>query len=200
MKTTYTLKDKTSVIVRDLTSDDVETSLQFFLSIPDNERRYLRSDVTSRQHIEERIQQALSGKIVRRVVELDGKIIADGSLEILTEEWRGGTGHLRLVIGKDYRNLGVGHLLAWDLYHVANENKLNRIVTKLMRPQVNTIALFEELGFKVGGLIPDYLVDRMGETQDMVILVCPLETLRKAHAFIGEWVDASHTSIGAGEI
>ncbi|MFQ6612654.1 MAG: GNAT family N-acetyltransferase [Fidelibacterota bacterium] len=200
METTYSLKDKTIVTVRDLASEDVDASLRFFLSIPENERRYLRSDVTSRKHIEDRIQQALAGKIIRRVVELDGIIIADGSLEILTEEWKDGTGHIRLVIGKDYRNRGAGHILAWDLYHTAYNHKLKRIVTKLMRPQVNTISLFEELGFKVSGLIPDYLVDRMGKAQDMVILVCPLDMLRKAHAFVGDWVDSGNSSIGAGEI
>lgn len=200
MKQFYTLKNNMPVTVRDLLLEDVEASLQFFLAIPEEERRYLRSDVSDRDHIAKRIQEALSGKIIRRVLTVENKIVADGSLEILSERWKGGTGHLRLVVHGDYKDLGAAYVLAWNLYHVAYENHLNRIVTKLMRPQEDLIAVYEELGFKHEGLLPNYVTDQLGKEQDMVVMICALEDLRRAHAFVGDWIEGEHTTIGAGEM
>ncbi|MEE8334905.1 MAG: hypothetical protein V3S48_00535, partial [Candidatus Neomarinimicrobiota bacterium] len=67
MKKPYSLKDNRSVTVRDLTTKDVDMSLNFFNSLPEIERRYLRSKVTDRNHIEARIQSSLSGQIIRRI-------------------------------------------------------------------------------------------------------------------------------------
>ncbi|MEE8335787.1 MAG: GNAT family N-acetyltransferase, partial [Candidatus Neomarinimicrobiota bacterium] len=175
-------------------------SLNFFNSLPEIERRYLRSKVTDRNHIEARIQSSLSGQIIRRIVTLEDRIIADGSLEILSDEWKEGTGYMRLVIHSKFRNLGAGFVLAWNLYQTAYDNKLKRIITKLMRPQTDLVETYEELGFKHEGLLPNYVIDQLGKEQDMIIMVCSLEELRNAHAFIGDWIEAGHASIGAGEM
>lgn len=196
----YTLKDNRPVTVRDLTTKDVDISLNFFNSLPEIERRYLRSKVTDRNHIEERIQSSLSGKIIRRIVTLEDRIIADGSLEILSDEWTEGTGYIRLVIPSKFRNLGTGYVLAWNLYQTAYDNKLKRIITKLMRPQTDLVETYEELGFRHEGLLPNYVIDQLGKEQDMIIMICSLEELRNAHAFIGDWIEVGHASIGAGEM
>lgn len=196
----YRLKDNTQITVRNLSLEDVDASLQFFLTIPQAERNYLRSDVSKREHIEKRIQEALSGKIIRRVVMVKNKIVSDGSLEILRGRWRGGTGYLRLVVLGDYKDLGAAYVLAWNLYNEAYENHLNKIVTKLMRPQKTLISVYEELGFKREALLPNYVTDQLGNEQDMVIMVCALEDLRRAHAFVGDWIEGEHTNIGAGEM
>jgi len=194
------LKDKTPVSIRDLSKEDVDSSLRFFKSLSENERRYLRSKVTEKKHIKNRIESSLSGNIIRRAVFLKDSIIADGSLETFTDEWKEGTGYMRLVLHNNYRNLGAGHILAWDLFQTAYDNKLKRLITKLMRPQTGLTGLYEELGFKHEGLLPNYVIDQLGIEQDMLIMICSLEDLRKVHDFIGDWIDAGHTSIGAGEM
>ena len=50
-----TLRDGRSVAVRTLTKDDVDRSLAFFCSLPPEDRRYLRVDVTRRELVERRI-------------------------------------------------------------------------------------------------------------------------------------------------
>jgi len=39
-----------------------------------------------------------------------------------------------------------------------------------------------------------------GHEQDMVVMAAPLEELRSAHNFIGDWLDNDHSSVGAGEM
>jgi hypothetical protein len=45
MEHSYTLKDGTELIIRNLTIDDLQLSYDFFISIPEEKRKYFRSDV-----------------------------------------------------------------------------------------------------------------------------------------------------------
>ncbi|MFQ6607237.1 MAG: GNAT family N-acetyltransferase [Fidelibacterota bacterium] len=200
MEHKYTLRDGAEMTVRNLTLDDVDLSHQFFLSLTDQERRYLRSDVTNIKHVRERIEATQTGNIIRRIAFIKNEVVGDGSLEIYTEEWKGGTGHLRLLIPEAYRHSDVGAVLLSDFYEVAKGRKLKHIITKLMRPQKDVIEMYEHLGFKIEGILPDYVVDRTGKEQDMVILTCSLENLQKVHDFVGSWIDDEHGTIGAGEM
>jgi len=200
MKHTYTLRDGTELTIRDLTMEDVDLSHEFFLSLSEEERRYLRSDVTNIEHVRERIKVTESGNIIRRIAFIGDEMVGDGSLEISTEEWKGGTGHLRLLIPEAYRDSDVDAVLVSDLYDAAKERQLKNIITKLMRPQKEVIKMYEHLGFSIEGILSDYLIDQTGEEQDMVILICALEDLQKVHDFVGGWIDDEHGTIGAGEM
>ncbi len=69
-----------------------------------------------------------------------------------------------------------------------------------MRPQKDLMNIYTNLGFKMEGVLPDYVQDLKGKEQDMVIMVASLEDLRSAHSFIGDWLDNDHSSVGAGEM
>ena len=43
------LKDGTDVLLRSMTKDDLERSLAFFQGLPEEDRTYLRRDVTKRK-------------------------------------------------------------------------------------------------------------------------------------------------------
>ena len=76
------------ISVRDLSSDDLQEAFSFFSGIPESQRNYFRSDVIDKTHLKDRAKQAESGKIIRRVSEMNGEIVGDASLEIETEMWK----------------------------------------------------------------------------------------------------------------
>ena len=85
-----TLKDGTAVHIREMTPDDVDRSLRFFLTLPQEDRIYLRRDVTDREVIVQRIREIRSGAVRRIVATLGDGIVADGSLEISGQgRWTG---------------------------------------------------------------------------------------------------------------
>ena len=51
------------------------------------------------------------------------------------------------------------------------------IIVKMMRPQVAAQKICRKLGFRDEVLIPDYVRDRDGTRQDMVLMRCDLESL-----------------------
>ena len=200
MEHKYTFKDGSHLIVRDMTIEDTDLSYAFFNSIPEFRRRYFRSDVTNHEHIIERIKTMESGSIIRRIAIYNGKIVGDGSLEIATKSWKSGEAELRLVILPEYEKKEIQLALVKDFYDTAYHEQLNKIIAKFMRPQENLQQIYEEAGFKMEGILPNYVVDQQGKEQDMIIMVASLEDIRKAHHFIGDWLQDEHGSIGAGEM
>ena len=200
MEHTYRLKDGSQVIVRDLTVDDVEASHEFFKSFSEDRRRYFRSDVTVLDYIRKRILKTEDGQIIRRVAILDGEFVGDGSLEIATKSWKSGEAQLRLVILPEYEGKGIQFVFAKDMYDMAHERHLNKIIVKFMRPQEDLMRIYSELGFHMEGVLPDYLVDQAGHEQDMVVMIATLEDMRKAYKFVGDWLDDEHGTIRAGEM
>jgi L-amino acid N-acyltransferase YncA len=175
MEKTETLKDGTKVTIRNLAIEDLDRLMDFYRSLPEEDRKYLRIDVTNRNIVKQRIEAAGSGNIFR-IIALEGdNVIADGALELTTEEWRRHQGELRVIVAKEFRRKGVGMIIMRELYFLAIEKKVEKVVAKMMRPQVEARTICRKLGFHEELLIPDYVKDQTGKFQDLVIMICDIQ-------------------------
>ncbi|MCP4902481.1 MAG: hypothetical protein GY906_36420, partial [bacterium] len=87
VETTVSLKDDREVVIRTMTPRDAEMSYEFFCGLPDEDRRYLRVDVTRHDLVKSRILE-MSGERVERLVAVQGEaIVADGALELAGHGW-----------------------------------------------------------------------------------------------------------------
>ena len=130
------------IVIRDLSSDDLENALAFFSAIPESQRKYFRSDVIDKTHLKDRAKQSESGKIIRRVAEMNGEIVGDTSLEIETESWKSSSAYLRMVVPEKQIGKGIQFAMAKDMYDIAHDKKLEKIATKLMRPQKDLLEIY----------------------------------------------------------
>jgi L-amino acid N-acyltransferase YncA len=73
--------------------------------------------------------------------------------------------------------LGLGTVVARELFHLASKFRVDRIVVRLMRPQAGAHRIFKRLGFNEEFLIPEHVRDRSGTWQDLIIMRCPLQEL-----------------------
>ncbi len=199
-KKTYRLTNEEKVTVRDLNHNDVLQSQKFFQAIPESERKYFRSDVLDIKHLQERCLESEKGKIIRRIALMSDAIVGDASLEIETDFWKSGSAFLRLVIDPMHIGTGVQYVLAKDMYDIAHDQHLEKIIAKFMRPQKDLMDIYQKLGFRVEGVLPDYVHDQEGKEQDMVVMQASLDEMRKAQQFIGDWLDNGHGTVGAGEM
>lgn len=179
MEKTETLKDGSKVLIRALRLDDLDTLMKFYAALPPEDRKYLRIDVTNRKMVEQRIRLIASGNVFRIVALHEDEIIADGALELSGDEWRKHQGELRVIVARPYQHKGLGMIMVRELYFLAVEKKVELAVVKMMRPQVAAQKIFRKLGFREELLIPDYVLDQSGETQDMIIMVCNIKDLWK---------------------
>jgi GNAT superfamily N-acetyltransferase len=174
---TVTLKDGGEVTVRNMRPSDVEMSFAFFSALPEEDRRYLRVDVTRREIVERRTTELDSGRVDRLVAVVGDEIVADGALELEGHGWGDAIGELRLIVARPYQHRGLGTLLARELYYLAMQRKLDRIVVRVMRPQSRAHRIMRRLGFREEFLIPEHVRDLDGAWQDLIIMRCNLDEL-----------------------
>lgn len=176
---TETLKDGTIVTIRNLAIEDLDRLMSFYRSLPEEDLKYLRVDVTNRNIVKQRIEFAEAGDIFRIIALKGDSIIADGALELTTEERSRHQGELRVIVAEEFRRKGVGMIIMRELYFLAVEKKVEKVVAKMMKPQVAAGKICKTLGFHEELVIPDDVKDQTGKSQDLVIMTCNIQELWK---------------------
>ena len=179
MKKKEILKDGTKVEIKNFVRDDLDKLMKFYRSLPEIDRKYLRVDVTDRHVVEQRIKLIKTGNLTRIIAMKGSKIIGDGALELSREEWRKHHGELRVIVSREHRRKGLGMILMRELYFIAARKNVQKVVAKFMRPQAAARKILRQLDFHEEMLIPDYVRDLAGKTQDMVIMTCDMKDFWK---------------------
>lgn len=171
------VKDGRQVTVRSMHPTDVERSYEFFCALPEEDRRYLRVDVTRRRVVERRTTELDRSRIERLVVVHDDEIVADGALHLEGHGWGDNIAEIRLIVARDWQRMGLGTLLTRELFHLASKYRVDRIIARLMRPQKGAHRIMKRLGFSEEFLIPEHVRDQDETWQDLIIMRCPLDDL-----------------------
>ena len=190
IRKTVALRDGTTVTVRRMRPSDVQRSFEFFCALPEEDRKYLRVDVTRRDLVERRTLETDERRAVRVVAEHEKEIVADGTLELEGHGWGDNVAEVRLIVARPWQRLGLGTVVARELFHLASRYRVDRIVARLMRPQAGAHRIFKRLGFHEEFLIPEQIRDQSGTWQDLIIMRCLLNDLWRELEFElanGDW-------------
>lgn len=187
MKKRLKLKDGTQVHIKPLRMEDLDKSVAFFKSLPEQDRAYLRVDVTKRHIVKKRIASIKPDQIVRIVAIVDQDIIADGALEFDKDTWKKHVAELRLIVARPYQHRGLGTMMARELFSIALNRKVEEIVAKFMKPQAGARKIMERLGFHQEAVLHNYVQDIKGVKHDLIIMLCDINSLwQKIEDFIAE--------------
>jgi ribosomal protein S18 acetylase RimI-like enzyme len=175
MDKTVKMRNGQQVTIRPLTIDDSGKSFAFFQALPPEDRAFLRVDVTQRHLVEARIRLMDEQKVKRLVAVHNGDIVADGALELEPDGWKQHFGEIRLIVAHHLQRQGLGTLMAHELFSVAQGEKVEELVVKLMRPQEGAHRIFRKLGFHEEATLPKYVKDVSGHKQDLIVMRCVLD-------------------------
>ena len=181
------LTDGTELIIRDMDPHaDFEALMTFYGSLPAEDRRYLRIDVTNRKTMEQRIKLMDFGYHFRILALSGEEIVGKGVLELPFEEWRRHQGELRVIVARPFQRRGVGMLLMRDLYRLAIRKNVDTVTVWMMKPQEAALNLARKMGFRDQSILPDYVKDQAGEMQDLHIFKSKIpDLLREIEAKFG---------------
>lgn len=177
MGKTYKLKDGTQVLVRPLAADDLQKSLAFFRGLTPEERLYLRVDVTDEAVVKKRIENSGLMDVKRIVAEIENEIVADAGLELRPHGWERHLADFRLIVSPRYRRLGLGMIMAEELYEMGLQEQIEEMVIEIMAPQLSAKKIFHRLGFKDDVIIKNFVKDINGKKQDLILMRCNLEEI-----------------------
>jgi L-amino acid N-acyltransferase YncA len=158
------------VSLRLMTPKDGKAMLAFTRSLPEEDLVFLTVDITQ-SGIVERWERSLErGRIKVVIAEAGGEIIGYGSLSRRSPFWMRHLGEIEIAITPEYRGRGLGHVLADEVYALAEQQGLQKIVARMAAGQRGAVQVFERLGFRAEALLADYVMDRQGRTHDLIVM------------------------------
>lgn len=158
-----------------MTDSDSAMLLKFANQLPEADLIFLRMDITQPEVVAEWVDNIGRAKTITLIVEEDGDMVAYGSIHYNQLQWTRHMGELRLMVSPKYRGLSVGRFLVNELFQLANELQLERVVVQIPSNQPRVRRMFEDLDFTPAALLTDWLKDRNNRTHDLIIMSCNIE-------------------------
>lgn len=169
------LRDGSKVVVRPLQQGDQEALLNFFLGVPEEERFFLKDDVTSPAVIAAWVEHLDYSRALPLVALVDGRIGAEAVLVRRRGSARSHIGEIRIVVAPEFRNRGLGTQLIRELCEIADDAGLDKVLLEVVADrEAEALKAAEWLGFIRVGTIDGGARDQDGHLHDIVMLAMPL--------------------------
>ena len=162
--------DDEEVTLRFFTEGDSEALFAFYRELPEEDRMFLKHDVTNRQVYEEFVNSINKGQTTTIIALHDNKIIAEAGLHIHRHGWTRHVGELRLVLKRGFTGKGLTRALLREMVDVANAKGLDKIVFRILDTQKDAKKALEEVGFQKEATLKRHATDFNGIKHDMLIM------------------------------
>ena len=172
------LKDGTRILLRPMVASDQDALHEFFKEVPAEDARHLREDVASKLLVEKWAKNLDYDKTLPILAFREGSIIADATINRRRSGWKWHLGTVRVFVHKDYRDVGLGHLMIEEVSEIAYKLGLEKLLVEI--PDHNTAALnaFTRAGYYRAALIPNMVKDRDSMPVDVVVMI---KDIKPAH-------------------
>jgi len=150
---------------------DKEGLLDFFKRIPEEDRFFLKEDVTDATVIERWADSLDYTRVIPLLGEHNGKIIADGTLHRSRAGARKHIGEIRIVVDPAYRNRGVGRSLLHKLAELAKDRDIEKVMFELVADTEEAARRTATIqGFMPVAHLRNHIRDTRGNTHDLIIM------------------------------
>lgn len=171
------MKDGTKVKLIIMTDDDLGDVIEFFQSLPDEDRLYLRSDIKDPENVRRRFGDLDYDNMFPILVKIDGQLIGIATLFRASFGWMRHLGEIRVVIAKDFQRRGLATILIRELFFQALKKKLYKVEAELMDTQLSAMTAVEKLGFRKEATLSKHVTDVNGVRRDLIIMTLDVEDL-----------------------
>jgi L-amino acid N-acyltransferase YncA len=164
------LRDGSKVTLTPLQPADSGAVLAFYRCLSEEDRQFLRDDVTSDHWAACFLRRAESGESISLVARAGNQVVGEASLHRTLHGWTRHVGELRVAVAAGSRRQGLGTLLASSLVKIATELGIEKIIVQVVDHQVAARRTFEKLGFHKEAVLPHHVMDLAGAKGDLLIL------------------------------
>ncbi len=164
------LENDTRVMLRPMVRADEYLLLDFFKSLPESERLYLKDDIVNARVIRDWARNIDYEKVLPVLAIVGDRVVGNCSLHRYPGTWMKNTGHITITVSPDHRHNGLIKILATEVFYMALSADLERIVVELDPVQVDIRKVFKELGLYEEIVLKDKHVDVNGGRHDLLIM------------------------------
>lgn len=161
-----------AVIFRLLRKSDGPALETFFSKIPEKEADLLRSDVRSPAVISAWVDSLDYSRVLPVVAwsESTEHIAGVATLHFTNGVYRH-VADIRIVVGVEYRKLGLGSALIKELIEIGDQLGLHFLKAEILTDNPLAIKAFRQLGFEAKVTLDGCYMTRKGEVRDLVIML-----------------------------
>ena len=151
--------------------DDREALLEFSQSLPSEDLTFLRMDITKPEVVDDWLDRIDRGRTIS-ILALDAgeNVVGYATLHHNEMLWTRHLGEIRLLVRSDLRGIGLGKRLTHEIFQVAGEQHLTRLIVNIPRDRPHVRQMLERLGFHAEALLTDWLMSADGKTHDMLVM------------------------------
>ena len=166
---TVLMRNGRSAELRPMTRDDAGTVLEFAKSLPEDDLLFLRWDITQPGIVAEWVAQIEAGRVITLLAFAGDRLLGEGDLYHNETNWTRHLGEIRLLMSPDSRGLGLGRIIADEIYEMARLLELKMLTAQMTLDQHAAQTIFRQLGFQREAVLFDYAVAKDGELRDLLI-------------------------------
>ena len=170
------LRDGTHVTVRPLGKRDETKLHKFLLSVPEEERLFIKQPVFNLEVVRQWCRQADFDRNLPLLVLHGRKIIGEATLHQRLGGWKRHIGLITLLTHPEYRGRDVSKILVTELIDIARHCGLRRLEAEVNGERKIALHTLSHLGFSPLMHLEDYVVDMKAVTHDYVLLGLNLKT------------------------
>ena len=168
---TFKLPDGREVRIRRPTVEaDLDRLMHFFLHLPAERKIRLRYNVNNHEILVQRLGEVDGEDHWRLVAELDGKIIADGTIDREPYSWMRHVAELRVIVDRAFQETGVLQALCEELVVLAQEAGIEKLQSMVPVEREKHIKALEAIGFKQEVVRKGLVKGIDGKLRDVVIM------------------------------
>ena len=170
------LPDGLNLTMRLLTPDDASGLYRFFMSLPEEDRRYLHYDVSDRRLLEKWAGNLNYDQVLHLVVEVDGWIVAQATLNFQSYGWGRHVAEIHIALTPEFQRRGLLEELLQELTRVLAGSDIEKVLARLVTSRERVIAAFEKAGFKKLSVLTNYVKDLRQQYEDIALMVIELQS------------------------
>ena len=156
--------------LRRMTADDRDAILDFAQKLPEEDLLFLRVDLTQPSVVDEWVNNVEAGNSSSLVAYSGDDFIGYATVHRNPARWTRRVGEIRINVAADYRAKGLGRVLTGEIFDIARELGLKKLMANMTTDQKGAQAAFGRLGFVAEALLADYVEDSNGGSHDLVIM------------------------------
>jgi ribosomal protein S18 acetylase RimI-like enzyme len=170
------LKDGTKATLRQLRPDDEKEFHSLFLSIPEQERMFIKHRVAEIETIRGWCRNIDYGRNLPLVGLVEGKIAGDATLHQQLGGWKRHVGRVSVLVHPQYRGRGLARALIGEIIEIARQVGLEKVEAEFIGEQAAAIKMFALLGFSQLLRLENHVKDMQAISHDYILMELGLKT------------------------
>jgi RimJ/RimL family protein N-acetyltransferase len=164
------LRDGTPVTVRPVARRDDLKLQKFFLTVPEEERLFIKQPITDQTLFRQWCRQPDFERNLPLLMLHKKKVIGEATLHQRSGGWKRHIGLITLLTHPEYRGRDVSKVLVTELIEMARHCGLRRLEAEVNGERKIALQVLAQLGFNKLMHLHDYVLDMHAVTHDYVLM------------------------------